>query len=332
EGFATEGLNGAAHVFTRDSETGRWRHVARLTASDGEHSDQLGHSVSIDGDTVAVGAWLDSTGDDIFHGSVYVFTKPANGWADATETAKLTASDGDVLDHLGISVAVDGDTVVAGSNGRALDPSATQPIHNAGTVYVFVKPTTGWADANETALLTASDGERSDELGYSVSIDGDTVVAGAWKDDVSGDDKGSAYVFVKPVGGWADASETAKLTALDGGDGDKLGRSVAVDGDTVVVGASGDDDEGSNSGSVYVYTKPATGWADATENTKLTASDGASGDILGSSVAVDGDTVVAGKAAIPARSTCSLKTPTAGARSLRSRPRTERQIITWGDL
>ena len=95
----------------------------------------------------------------------------------------------------------------------------------------------------QAAKLTASDGAAYDNFGISVAVDGDTVVVGAPGDDGAGADSGSVYVFVKPTGGWATSTETAKLTASDGAALDYFGYSVAVDGDTVLVGAYQDDDE-----------------------------------------------------------------------------------------
>ena len=101
--------------------------------------------------------------------------------------------------------------------------------------------------------------------GVPVAVSGDTVVIGATGDDDKGSGSGSVYVFTKPVGGWAaddySGNETAKLLASDGANDDNFGRSVAVDGDTVAVGALRDDDKGSNSGSAYVFTKPSGGWS-----------------------------------------------------------------------
>ena len=162
---------------------------------------------------------------------------------------------------------------------------------------MFLQPSAGWADATETAKLTASDGAGEDYFGRSVSVDEDTVVVGAWGDDDNGPDSGSAYVFVKPSTGWASASESAKLTASDGAGNDWFGISVSVEGDIVVVGAWGDDDSGgrsARSGSAYVFVEPAAGWAAATEAAKLTASDGAGSDYFGWSVSVEGDSVVVG--------------------------------------
>ena len=283
--YGGNGGYGAAYVFTRPANG--WTdatETAKLTASDGSPSDYFGYSVAVDGDVVVVGAFLtDDNGSD--SGSAYVFVEPNGGWVDATEAAKLTPSDGAADDQFGYSVALDGDTVVAGAYGHDYNGS------DSGSVYVFGKPNTGWVDATETAKLLASDGDNSDHLGDSVAVDGDTVVAGAYRDDSS---KGAVYVFSKPDTGWTTATETAKLTAYDGANNDRFGYSIAVDGDTAVAGAYGDDDNGPDSGSVYVFSKAAAGWTTANETVKLTASDGVAVDFFGTSVAIDGDTVIVG--------------------------------------
>ena len=287
--------SGSAYVLTRDSN-GDWNQVAKLTASDGAENDNFGISVAVSGDTVVVGA----SGDATNIGSAYVFVKPVGGWADATQTAKLTASDRGSGDELGISVAVDGDTVVVG---------APADDSEAGSAYVFVEPLGGWADATQTAKLTASDRGSGVELGISVTVDASTIVVGGHKYDGTDSDgnvvvdSGAAYLFVKPLSGWANATQTAKLTASDGVAGDQLGVSVAVSGDTAVVGANQTDGTGAdgmaleNVGSAYVFVEPDAGWAtktDYTETAKLTASDGASGDQLGISVAVGDEIIVVG--------------------------------------
>ena len=126
-------------------------------------------------------------------GSAYVFVRPATGWASATQTAKLTASDGAANDQFGCSVAVVGDTVVVGAYRD------DAPAANSGSAYVFVKPATGWATAAETAKLTASDGAGSDHFGYSVAVDRGPVAVGAHLDNSPSVNSGSAYVYqVKP--------------------------------------------------------------------------------------------------------------------------------------
>ena len=220
-----------------------------------------------------------------------MFERPAGGWASGTETAKLIASDASAGDALGISVAIAGTTVVAG----APEPAGPSP-ENRGAVYVFERPAGGWASGTETASLTASDGAPGDALGDSVAIVGDTIVGGASFDDVSVEqDQGSLYVFVKPAGGWANGTEAAKLTASDGGSFEGFGETVGISGDTVVAGAHHSSPGGSFSrGSVYVFAKPAGGWASGTETKKLTASDGEAEDQFGSGVGLAGSTLVVG--------------------------------------
>ena len=132
--------------------------------------------------------------------------------------------------------------------------------NNSGSAYVFTKPGTGWTTTSSfSAKLTASDGEANDWFGWSVAMDEDTVVAGTYQDDDKGSDSGSAYVFTKPGSGWTTTSSfSAKLTASDGTADDWFGKSVAVDADTIVIGAHRDDDNGNNSGSAYVFTKPGS--------------------------------------------------------------------------
>jgi Ca2+-binding RTX toxin-like protein len=223
--------------------------------------------------------------DNNNQGSAYVFEKPVGGWGDMTETAKLTASDGADNFQFGCAVAISGDIVVIGARGAD---------GYMGAAYVYVKPVGGWTDMTEAAKLTASDASASKVLGSSVAISGDTIVVGADGDTEKGFKSGAAYVYVKPVGGWTDMTETAKLLASDGAAYDDLGASVAICGDTVTVGANGDDLTYPGQGSAYIFVRPAGGWIDMTETAKLTASDGAASDYFGVSVAIDGDTVVIG--------------------------------------
>jgi hypothetical protein len=105
----------------------------------------------------------------------------------------------------------------------------------------------------QAGKLTASDGVSGDVLGSSVAVSGDTIVVGA---PIPSSRPGAAYVFVKPAGGWGNATETAKLAASDGAAGDGFGSAVAISGDTIVVGAP---DKNNNQGAAYVFVKPAGG-------------------------------------------------------------------------
>ena len=207
-----------------------WVQLAELTASDGASGDTLGSSVSISGNTVVVG----SPSSNNFRGAAYVFEKPEGGWANMTQTAKLTVPEA-AYAKLGSSVSISGNTIVVGAPSQPVF-GRSKSNDFRGAAYVFVKPPSGWADMTPTAKLTASDGAPGDFMGLSVSISGNIVVVGANQVDSQG--LGAAYVFVKPSGGWTDMTETAELTASDGAWGSFSGFSVSISRDTVVVGAN----------------------------------------------------------------------------------------------
>ena len=269
---------GSAYVFTRTA--GTWSEQAKLTASGGVARAEFGIGVAVSGDDVVVGAM--SFADDLGvppQGSAHVFVRSGGRWS---EQAELAASDGVVGDGFGFKVDIDGDTAVVGaSRGKG----------GQGVAYVFSRTGGAWT---QQKVLHARDGVADDDFGFWVAMDDDTVVVG----DPSDDGQGAAYVFVRTGGHWV---EQEKLTASDGTGraanperGDFFGRSVAVSGDTVVVGAQFDDAGPKNNdaqGSAYVFRRTGTKWS---EKAHLTARDGASTDLFGVSVGVSGDTAVVG--------------------------------------
>ncbi|MGH9431879.1 MAG: FG-GAP repeat protein [Terriglobia bacterium] len=281
------GLVGAAYVFV-EPPTG-WANAtqtAKLTASDGAANNQFGFAAAISGNTIVVGSHAANGA----RGAVYVFVEPQTGWVDMTETAKLTGSDITQGDLLGRSVAISGNTVVAGAT-----LAATGFKKRPGAAYVFVEPPAGWANMKQTAKLTTSDGVNGEQVGYSVGIDGGTVVVGAPSPAPKSASPGTAYVFVEPPAGWANMTQTAKLTASDGVAGDRLGNLVAISGNTVVAGAPlAQIGSHVNQGAAYVFVEPPAGWADTTQTAKLTASDGETHSYFGRSVAVNASTIVVG--------------------------------------
>jgi hypothetical protein len=265
--------SGAAYVFRYDGST--WVEEPKLWASDGAAGDLFGVSVAVDGDTAVVGAGrVDGAGVD--SGAAYVFHYDGAGWV---EEAKLTASDSAASDFFGYWVAVSGDAVLVGSVGS--DGAAV----DAGAAYLFRDNGAAWV---EEAKLTAFDGTGADLFGRSVALAGSLAVVGAGQDDPKGENSGSAYVFRDNGANWV---VEAKLTASDGADFDAFGMSVALAGDTIIVGAFGDDDNGGNSGSAYIFRYTGASWV---EETKLTAPDGTEFDNFGLSVAAAGDTVAIG--------------------------------------
>jgi hypothetical protein len=252
---------GAAYVFVRSHE--KWSQQAKLTASDGASNDAFGDSVAISGDTAVVGAegWSSATG------AAYVFVRSGDTW---TQQAKLTAPRGAPFDGFGISVAISDSTVVVGDY---------QKDAGTGAAYVFTRSSDRWS---RQAKLAASDGAKNNSFGYAVAISGSTAVVGAFARNSF---IGAAYVFVRSNAVW---SQQAELTASDGASDDYFGGSVAVSGSTALVGALNKKDL---TGAAYVFVRSGTTWS---QQRKLTASDGVSGDNFGTSVALSGDTAVVG--------------------------------------
>ena len=206
-----------------------------------------------------------------------------NAWK---QLAELTPANRTNQDWFGISVAISGNTVVVG----AFDSN----IETTGTAYVFVQTPGGWGNMTQTAILSPSDGGAG--FGTSVAISGDTIIVGAANasnldfQTPQQQGPGGAYVFVKPPTGWTDMTETAKLTASDGADGDAFGYNVSISGDTLAVGALF---AHSGAGAAYIFVKPPSGWSNMTQTAELTASDATNFDNMGS-VAISGDTVLTG--------------------------------------
>ncbi len=273
--FGDDDQIGSAYVFVRSG--GIWSQQAKLLANDGALGDQFGAAVAVDGDIAVIGARRDDDQGDS-SGSAYVFVRSGGIWS---EQAKLLASDGADLDQFGSTVAVSGTTAVVSAH-RDDDQG-----DSSGSAYVFVRSDGIWS---QQAKLLASDGAMGDVFGISVAVDGDIAIAGAPNHDDEGSESGSAYVFVRSGGIW---SQQAKLLASDGAVGHRFGFAVALDGDIAVVGAFGDDDQGSNSGSAYVFDLTSAA-VTVSEVAKLLASDGAVQDRFGSAVAVDGDIAVVG--------------------------------------
>jgi FG-GAP repeat len=254
---ATYPYTGVAYVFNEPGGgwSGSVNQAAVLTASalstanSGE--DLFGWSVGISGNAIVVGAPYYAGASRQAQGAAYVFTGPWSGTQ--TETAELLASDPTSNDLLGTSVAVSGNTVVAGAYNHQVGANGGQ-----GAAYMFVMPSTGpWVNATQTAELTASDGQAGDELGWSVGISGTTVVAGARGASFgTGSSQGAAYAYTEPAGGWATTNAfAAKLTAGDADTSDGLGYSVAVSGTTIVGGAPRHDADSStaDAGAAYVF-------------------------------------------------------------------------------
>jgi hypothetical protein len=277
DGVGVNNEQGSAYVFIRTGTV--WTPQAKLVAGDGAGGDRFGWSVALSGDTALVGAYADGVGSNFGQGSAYVFTRIGTNW---TQHAQLLAGDGAAFDEFGASVALSGDTALVGANRDDAGANGDQ-----GSAYVFTRIGTNWT---QQAQLAAGDGEVNDLFGYSVALSGDKALAGAWADDVGiNPEQGSAYVFARTGTLW---SQQTQLVSGDGAANDFFGWSVALSGDTAVVGAYLDNVGGNrDQGSAYVFTRTGTAW---TQQAHLVAGDGAADDQFGSSVALVGDTALVG--------------------------------------
>jgi len=224
--------------------------------------------------------------------------------ASFSEVKKLLASDAEVADRFGWSVAVSGDTAVVGA--RHEDAGGTR----AGAAYIYQRDQGGADNWGEVKKLLASDAQAGDVFGHTVTVSGNTAVVGALGEDTAGFSTGAAYLFQRNQGGADNWGEVKKLLASDGQASDDFGWSVAVSDDTAVIGAPFEDPGSAQAGSVYIFQRDEGGSGNWGEVTKLTASDAQDNDFFGDSVAISGDTVVVGApgASAPARYTCSSAT------------------------
>ena len=314
-------LAGAVYVFVRTGTT--WTQQAYLKASNTEAGDEFGSSVSLSGDTLAVGAPGEASAatgvngnqaDNLASssGAVYVFVRTGTTW---TQQAYLKASNTGADDGFGSSVSLSGDTLAVaapgeasaatGVNGNQADNAAFQ----AGAVYVFTRTGTTWT---QQAYLKASNTGASDLFGRSISLSGDTLVVGAPGEasaatgingnqaDNSASSAGAIYVFARTGTAW---TQQAYLKASNTGAGDGFGFAASLSGDTLAVGARFEaggatgangnqaDNSASGAGAVYVFTRTGTAW---TQQAYLKASNTGADDRFGSAISLSGDTLTVG--------------------------------------
>lgn len=269
--------NGKGYIVEYRRQGRFWSRQRILTATDGAFADAFGVSVAVSGSTIFAGAWYDDVGSNSDQGSAYIFE------CGRSEQQSITALDGAAGDQLASSIAVSGDTVVVGAPQEEDAGGTTQ-----GAAYVFVRGGAGWVQQQK---LKANPLRNNAEFGNSVDISGNTIVVGAWKESIpqGNDTQGVAYVFVRNGPTW---TQQARLLASDGSFGDQFGNAVAIDGDSMIVGAAFDDTGSTNThGSAYVFVRNGSSWQ---QQAKLTATNGQALDEFGNAVDIDGDTALIG--------------------------------------
>jgi trimeric autotransporter adhesin len=272
-------------------------------------SDWLGSAVAVSGRFAVVSATgEDSTGrgvnptpdeDGTNSGAAYVYERINGNW---TFHSFLKSSNSDPNDQFGTVIAFNGEILAISaigesSNATGVDGDETNnDAMNSGAVYIFRLDGDTWV---QEAYLKASNSDTNDRFGNALALDGDTLVVGAADDEGANTETGSAYVFVRSAGGW---TEEARLNATAFGNRDDFGAAVAIDGDTIVVGAPSEDgsatgvngtveNNGNNAGAAYVFTRSGETWS---EIAYLKASNTDPEDRFGSTVTISGNTIAAG--------------------------------------
>ena len=283
--------SGAVYVFIRSNRG--WTQQAYLKASNAVAGDGFGGSVALAGNTLAIGAPFKDSGA----GAVYVFTRRNGVW---TEEASLKASNTEAPDNFGGGVALVGDTLVVGapfedSNATGINDNDKQSNNEAvdsGAVYIFTRSSGAWT---QQAYVKASNTGAFDGFGGPLAFAGNTLVVGASGQDTDGTNSGAVYVFTRSVAnGVTTWSQQAFLKATNVKAGEQFGASVTLSGDTLAVGAPAPPNPGNSaggSGTVYVFTRNGTTWAQQAE---VKASNAAVLDEFGRSVALDGEMLVVG--------------------------------------
>ncbi|MCP4271160.1 MAG: hypothetical protein GY781_04230 [Gammaproteobacteria bacterium] len=313
------GFKGQVHIFVRDDQ-GTWSHQAIIRPTVQWDDDGFGASVSLNGDTLAVGApWESSnaTGiggnannnDAYRSGAAYIFTRNNGVWS---QQAYLKASDAESGDYFGESVRLDGNLVNGNFNLLAVTSSYKSSGTGAwaGAVYVFYHPATSWY---QHSIVEVEMGDIGDRFGSSIALDNYTLVVGAQYEDssTSGDqsdnsktDAGAVYVFtINSQVISTNWIEQAFIKSSNADDDDRFGASVALSGDTLAASAflegsdatGVDGDESNNNadgaGAVYVFVRNSGNWS---QQAYLKASNTNAGDWFGSSLSLDNDYLVVG--------------------------------------
>ena len=236
--------SGAVVSFERRDS--KWKQIEVITAPDAQPGDAFGQSIALSEKFLVIGApRTDDRGKD--SGAVYLYKRKHDRWQYQT---KITPKDGAGGDLFGISVALDGKTVLVGADLH------DEKADNAGAAYVFTFQDDKWT---QQAKLTASDPGKTDIFGVRVALSGNTALISARRDDIEdiGVDAGSAYIFERNGGSWG---QVLKLISPDGGEDDRFGRGVAINENTAIISAMNHDENGTDSGAVYVYTKQDSAW------------------------------------------------------------------------
>jgi len=274
-------IAGADSTFPPPVQVGE---LKQILASDAAEDDSFGNDIATSGDIAVVGARGAGT-----NGAAYVLYRDAGGTDNWGEVAKIEPSDASTIEGFGQSVALDGDTIVVGAQFDSLSGGTYE-----GAAYVFERDAGGADNWGEVKKLTASDPEGGSKFAFRVAINGDTVIVGAPDKDEVVQWEGAAYVFERDAGGTNNWGEVKKVVALAPNAYEHFGSDVAVSDDTAFIGAPRNDNQGSETGAVYVLERNLGGANNWGVLKIVYGSDATIQSSFGTSVAVSGGALIVG--------------------------------------
>jgi hypothetical protein len=296
---------GSAYVFKRNSSSGNWSQIKKLTAPVRAQDDNFGYCVAMSGDYIVIGAYKESqdateSNTKTESGSAYIFKKDVGGSDNWGFQKKITAAVRNAGDQFGYSLAISGNTIWSGAYKHSYDVFESDIMSWSGAAYCFQKDKNGSENWGQTQKMVSNGLREKDNYGWSVSVNGDYAAVGAPGNDKSANgktltDAGAVYILHHNGLTW---NEIKKITAQDAVAGDNFGWSVALNNDYLVVGAPHEDGVNpatdSQSGAAYIFSRNQGGTNNWGQVKKIIADDRAASNVFGFSVGVDGEFIVVG--------------------------------------
>jgi hypothetical protein len=286
---------GAAYIFKLENDI--WTQKQKIVASDRQDGDYFGWSVAISENHIVVGAYAedhDENGQNLLSnaGSAYIFELSNGIW---TQQKKIVASDRESGQRFGCSLAIDGDYIIVGAYSDDISSTFT----DVGAAYIYKSENGNWIEKQK---IMASDYDGMDYFGWSVDIENDHIIVGAYNEsqDTSGantmSSSGSTYVF--KLGNDGIWTQKQKLIASDRAEGDHFGYNVKISGDKILIGANWEDEDSSgantvlNAGSAYIFEYVTSNdiWI---QKNKIVPSDRIASDNFGAVLAINGNNIIA---------------------------------------
>jgi hypothetical protein len=260
---------GAVYIYKK--YRGSWYFKEKIISPEPENEDNFGRAVAVQGNLLVVTARKSGSEE----GAAYLYLYKGGSWV---YTGQLLASDPVPYAYFGQSVALQGGIMAIGA--RNAEPNV------AGALYIFRQSKDGW---EEIAKMAPPDGEEDDQFGFSVAMSGKIIAVGARRANPEGIDNAGAVYLYSVEGKYVEL--ITKLTASDASKSDEFGQSVAIAGDTILVGARRDDvGSAKDQGSIYLFRRINDQWIEG----KVLASDGVAGDGFGYSLSAFGNRMLTG--------------------------------------